>query len=600
MASYAMEPIDELAFSAPHKARRYDTDRYQGAEGLNWFSTDPSLQLVLERYLGKEALQWAKPKLEAIGALIGTRIERLAQETDKNPPRLERYDRWGHETSQIVFPPSFLEARDLLVRNSFTSPEFIKEALDAGADATALGVTWNYLLSQADIGMVCALGTGGDMVVELAEAFAPEEVKAKVREIFSQGMFSGEAAQLLTERTGGSDLGALEATASPDGDAWRLDGLKWFASNAGGSAFVVLAKPIGAPDSVAGIAPFLVLKERRDGSRNGVVIRRLKDKLGTRSVASAEVEFRAAEAFILAPNPFGTSPTRGSSELTKGGLARMMQLTNGARLAIAVMGIGCARRALVESLCYASAREAFGDVLVNKPLMRRMLASLIVELEAAQLLVFEGYLGKPRLRLMPALSKLRAARLGVNAASTAIEVHGGNGYVETWPVARILRDAQVNPIWEGGENILYLDVRRSMLKEQAHVPYLERMRGALATAATELTETADLVSRRLDHLEQACAAWLALAEQEPQSAEALLVDLAQEMIDVAAAALLIEQATWEEKEVGSSRKAIVARSYARSHLGSDPRNLAMTGLPEEVARFKELMDGAFSWNPANR
>jgi acyl-CoA dehydrogenase len=599
-----MEPIDELAFSSPKKARRYDTDRYQGAEGLNWFSTDPTLQLLLERYLGKEALRWAEPKLEEIGELIGTRIEGLAQETDKNPPRLERYDRWGHETSKIVFPPSFLEARDLLVRNSFTSPEFIEQALSAGADPTALGVTWNYLLSQADIGMVCALGTGGDMVVELAEQFAPEEVREKVREIFSQGMFSGEAAQLLTERTGGSDLGALEATATPDGDAWRLDGLKWFASNAGGSAFVVLAKPVGAPDSVAGIAPFLVLKERRDGSRNGVVIRRLKDKLGTRSVASAEVEFRSAEAFMLAANPSVQAPSEGSAAaagaLTKGGLARMMQLTNGARLAIAVMGIGCARRALVESICYASTREAFGDALVDKPLMRRMLSSLIVELEAAQMLVFEGYLGKPRLRLMPALSKLRAARLGVNAASTAIEVHGGNGYVETWPVARILRDAQVNPIWEGGENILYLDVRRAMLKEQAHVAYLERMRKALAAAGTELSETANVVAGRLERLEQACSNWLDLAEREPQSAEALLVDLAQEMIDVAAASLLIEQAAWEQNEVGSTRKAIVARAYTRLHLSSDPRNLSMQDLPEEVSRFKELVDGAFSWTPPNR
>jgi hypothetical protein len=126
------------------------------------------------------------------------------------------------------------------------------------------------------------------------------------------------------------------------------------------------------------------------------------------------------------------------------------------------------------------------------------------------------------------------------------------------------------------------------------------MKGALATAGAELIETADLVSRRLDRLEDACAAWSTLAEREPQSAEALLVDLAQEMIDVAAAALLIEQATWEGKEVGSSRKAIVARSYVRSHLGSDPRNLAMRELPEEVARFKELMDGALSWHPVDR
>src|SRR5207248_4210082 len=131
-----------------------------------------------------------------------------------------------------------------------------------------------------------------------------------------------------------------------------------FASNANGSAFVVLAKPEGAPDGIRGIAPFLVLWDRRDGSRNGVRIRRLKDKLGTKAVASAEVEFDGAEAYLLAP------PTGGGSGPQAGdgrGLARMMELTNGARLGIAMMGLGCARRALVEALCYAPTREAFGS-----------------------------------------------------------------------------------------------------------------------------------------------------------------------------------------------------------------------------------------------
>ncbi len=152
----------------------------------------------------------------------------------------------------------------------------------------------------------------------------------------------------------------------------------------------------------------------------------------------------------------------------------MMELTNGARLGISMMGLGCARRALVESLCYAGAREAFGAALIDQPLMRRKLAELIVETEAAQALVFDGYLGRPRLRIGAALIKLRASRLGVTAASDAIEIHGGNGYIEQWPVARILRDAQVNPIWEGGDNILCLDVRRAIERQDAHEPFLER------------------------------------------------------------------------------------------------------------------------------
>ena len=119
----------------------------------------------------------------------------------------------------------------------------------------------------------------------------------------NRGSGRARTAQLLTERTGGSDLGALETTATRRGDAWALNGVKWFASNCDGEVFVVLAKPEGAPDSSRGVANFLVLRTRRDGTPNGVRIRRLKDKLGTRSVASGEVEFVDAEAFLLSGEP---------------------------------------------------------------------------------------------------------------------------------------------------------------------------------------------------------------------------------------------------------------------------------------------------------
>ena len=166
---------------------------------------------------------------------------------------------------------------------------------------------------------MCALGTGGDMVVRLAEEFAPPTTsRSACASIFAAGECAGEATQMLTERTGGSDLAALETTATPDGDAWRINGFKWFASNANGSAFVVLAKPEGAPDGIRGIAPFLVLRERRDGSRNGIRIRRLKDKLGTKAVASAEVEFVDAEAFLLAPASAGERAA-GGPPATAGG-----------------------------------------------------------------------------------------------------------------------------------------------------------------------------------------------------------------------------------------------------------------------------------------
>ena len=129
-----------------------------------------------------------------------------------------------------------------------------------------LNAAHSYLLDQAEIGMACALGTGGDMVVNLVRQFAPPDIRERVMAKFASGEWAGETIQSLTERTGGSDLAELETTATPDGDAWRLNGFKWFASNANGQAWVVLAKPEGAPDSARGIATFLVLRERRDGT----------------------------------------------------------------------------------------------------------------------------------------------------------------------------------------------------------------------------------------------------------------------------------------------------------------------------------------------
>ncbi|HLI53859.1 MAG TPA: acyl-CoA dehydrogenase family protein [Acidimicrobiales bacterium] len=593
MDAYLSEPVDNLGFSADAKSRRYATERYRGAVGRNWYTCDPTLQFLMRFYLGREGAEWAAPHLERVGALMGGPIAERAEETDRNPPRLEKYDRWGHDTSRIVMPRTFEDSKRDLLSSSFGSPAFADEARRAGVDVRPLTTAWSYMLNQAEIGMTCALGTGDDMVVRMAERYAPEEVKARVRELFASGEMAGEAAQLFTERTGGSDLGAMETTATWDGAVWRLNGFKWFVSNANGSAYVVLAKPLGATDDTRGVAPFLVLRETADGRRNGIRVRRLKDKLGTKAVASAEVELVDAEAYLLAPGGPGAEGTEEERSAGDGrGLARMMELTNGARLGIALMGVGCARRALVESLCYATAREAFGAPLADHPLMQRKLAEMVVEVEAAQAIVFDGYLGG-RLRLAPALVKLRAARLGITAASDAIEIHGGNGYIEQWPVARILRDAQVNTVWEGPDNILCLDVKRAVTKQQAHLELLDRLRAAAGRAPEGDDATACAVADHVERLERAVEAW---ARLDPPVAEARLYPLAQYMADVYSAAMLLEQAGFERSELHSDRKALLARLYVRAHLGDRGPLRGIDEPAEDLARFKELLDGAFAWD----
>ncbi|WP_231127964.1 acyl-CoA dehydrogenase family protein [Mycobacterium colombiense] len=479
MSDYAVEAVDRLPFSTEEKSQRYATENYRGAVGLNWYLTDPTLQFTMAYYLEPEELKLAERHLTRIGELMGGPVAQWAEETDRNPPQLQRYDRWGHDISEVVMPASFTQSKRAVLN---AQQALRTDAREAKMSSSFTMFASNYLLNQADIGMGCALGTGGGMVQSLVAEYAPPDVAEHVLAKFASGEWAGETAQLLTERTGGSDLGALETTATRHGDAWLLNGFKWFASNCAGEAFVVLAKPEGAPDSSRGVANFLVLRTRRDGSRNGVRVRRLKDKLGTRSVASGEVEFVDAEAFLLSGEP--TDAAAGPSDGK--GLGRMMELTNAARLGIALFALGNARRALVESLCYARQRRAFGGALIEKPLMRRKLAEMIVDVEAAQALVFDctGATNhrqprSMRQRIAVPVTKLRVCRLGITAASDAIEIHGGNGYIETWPVARLLRDAQVNTIWEGPDNILCLDVRRGIEQTRAHETLLARLRDAV-------------------------------------------------------------------------------------------------------------------------
>src|SRR6202022_1145627 len=517
MTDYDLEAVDRLPFATPEKSQRYRTENYRGAVGLNWYETDPSLQLTMAYYLQPDELAVAEPHLRRIGALMGGPVARWAEQTDRNPARLERYDRWGHDISQVVQPTSFTESK----RAVLDAQKALKDdARRARVNPSLPLYAANYMLDQADIGLGCALGTGSGMVKSLVAAYAPADVREHVLAKFETGEWEGETAQLLTERAGGSDLGALETTArrdsgeDEDGCTWLLNGFKWFASNCDGQVFVVLAKPEGAPDSGLGVATFLVLRTRRDGTRNGIRIRRLKDKLGTRSVASGEVEFVDAEAFLLSGEPSGQDVETGLHDGK--GLGRMMELTNAARLGIALFALGNSRRALGESLCYARQRQAFGGTLLDKPLVRGKLAEMIVDVEAAQALVFDGTgfanHRQPRAvrqRIAVPVTKLKVCRLGITMASDAIEMHGRTGYMEPGPVARLLRDAQVNTIWEGPDNILCLDVRRGLERSHAHETLLARLPAAVSVSddTGDGGATTRLVAGRIEDLDAAITAW---------------------------------------------------------------------------------------------
>lgn len=566
-----------------------DYAAFESAIGLNWYLIDPNLRFQMDRYLPPEDREWAEEYLVRWGELCGGPIAARAEVIDRNPPRLERYDQWGNEVCQVVHHPDAIATKRDVWEKGPNALRFSGRSVPP-----VLGTAFTYMLSQSDTGMVCATGmTSG--VEDLVARYAPPEVKERVLPHLQSPTFDGgwDGAMFMTEVRGGSDLATSETTARPvDEHTWLLNGSKWFCSNVDAKAIVTLARPEGAPPGLRGLALFLVPAQRADGSRNGIRIKRLKDKLGTRSVPTAEVDFVDAEAYIL------SSPKADASSEARG-LNRMMSMVNGSRLGVATMGLGIMRRAFLESAIYAAHRQAFGRRLDQLPMVRETLVQMAVQVEAVATIVFEtssltgsrGDEERRRLfRILVPLSKFRGARRGLELASQAVEILGGNGYIENWPTARQLRDAQCHTIWEGAENIICLDVLRSMAKESAHDALLDRVDAALSAADHSLLgPMKDLVLQARREAQEAII-FLARASNDLRQLHARRV--AACLADLVQAALLLEEAALELKTTGSARKAAVARFFLREHLLRAP----LWGISEDRSVL-DLFDAVTGYGP---
>jgi acyl-CoA dehydrogenase len=566
------------------------------AIGLNWYLCDPNLAVQMDRFVDAADRAWVEEKLGRMGELIGGPVARNAEVTDKNPARLVRWDRDGNEVNEVVHHPAALETKRLLWKNDFLHLRHSDEARSRGRPVPgALLMAYHYLLSQAETGMLCAIGmTSG--VLRLVARYGDE----RARELFVPRMTVNDfdrgwdGSMYLTERAGGSDLGGgTEKVARQVDGEWVLDGFKWFCSNVDGAAIVTLARPEGAPAGVKGLALFAVPRRFPDGRDNGVHIRRIKDKLGTRAVPTGEIDLVGARGYLLAG---------GSGAADGRGLNRMMEFVNESRLAIAAMGAGIMRRSFLEAAIRAEQRRAFGKAIAEFGMVRETLLDLMVESEAAAAMLFLAASrvpttldaigeGDPLARILVPLTKIRCARGGIRSASLALEVFGGNGYIEDWPLARQLRDAQCHTIWEGTENVLALDVLRSMARHQAHEAILE-MIGAAVDRATDplLSGLRDRVARARAQLTESLGRVAGAGER---AARLHAGRLANEMADVAQAAILLEEASWELSERGSARKAVVCAWFVRAHL--EPRGRWHTGnegialeLFEPLTRYEEV------------
>ncbi|HZW52246.1 MAG TPA: acyl-CoA dehydrogenase family protein, partial [Rudaea sp.] len=288
-----------------------------------------------------------------------------------------------------------------------------------------------------------------------------------------------QGAMFLTEKQGGSDVGANAVTATRHGERWLLNGDKWFCSNVTADAILALARMPGNTPGTRGLGLFLVLRRKPAGNTGTIRIHRLKDKLGVRSMATGEVTFENTQAYLIA----------GENE----GFKQMAEMLNLSRLYNAVASVAGMRRALLEALAYGAGRKAFGHALNELPLWRAAMADLVAEHLGIFTLVFETVRALDRadndddaarrfVRLAIPMAKALSGKLAVFAVSEAMEAIGGNAYIEESILPRLLRDCQVLPIWEGTTHILTLDALRAIHKEGSHEALFSRIGLALARA----------------------------------------------------------------------------------------------------------------------
>ncbi|PLR82632.1 isovaleryl-CoA dehydrogenase [Bacillus canaveralius] len=455
----------------------------------NFFAGDETLLKILKQHLPAEFYEYAVGHLTQYGQKCANEIDLRAKHTDREgQPVLNRYDKYGEEVSEVWVNEGY-EKTAVESYGTGMVGYVHKEIPELGATGNYVySYALGYLVSQTDPGFYCPV-TLTMATAYLLDHYASDELKKRfLPHVCATGDVElYEGATFLTERQGGSDVGANVVKAVKDGEDYRLYGEKYFASNAGRCGVaMVLARREGAPEGTKGLTLFAVPWKGEDGKLNGLRIRRLKDKLGVRAVPSGEVEFDGAKAYVVGDE------TRG--------FYYMMEALNLSRICNAVASIGIMKRAYHEAKQYASARHAFGNSLLKYPMVKQTLSKLQAKLQVEVAAVFDlialydkvtsGTASDAEVllhRLYIAILKKETAETAIHFAHESIEMHGGNGYIEDFVTPRLLRDAQVLTVWEGTANILAHELIRLVNKFSIHQLFIEEMRSRVsAIKQTEL------------------------------------------------------------------------------------------------------------------
>ncbi len=530
---------------------------------MNFYREDPNLSFILKQYMDDEFYGWAEGKLDSFGELCGTEIDQRASHTDREgQPKLIKYDRLGNDISEVWLNEGYKKTVEQTYNEGIVGyvhkpiPELNRKG------SYLYSYAQGYLLSQTEPGFYCPV-TLTMATAYLLDEYGDTELKKKyLPHVLSTGEVElYEGATFLTERQGGSDVGANEVKAVLEGGHYKIHGEKYFASNAGACGIaMVLARREGAKSGSKGLSLFLVPWKTDDGKLNNLEIRRLKDKLGVRAVPSAEVVFNGAEAYLVGdPNK---------------GIHYMMEALNLSRICNAVASVGIMQRAFIEARNYAATRHTFGSYLTDFPMVKETLVKLAVRQEVETGAVFslvnlfdqvsrkDESITQEDLalnRLLIAVLKAETAEQAIHFSHEAIEIHGGNGYIEDFVTPRLLRDAQVLTVWEGTANILGLEVIRLIERFDAGELFLKTITADLNKLPEHLKVYATPVWKGIKQLE-AIFALLLNADRDTQTYHSKRIGKLMAKIYESLIAL-------KDAAIGGERKVIIARVFLQNTWG---------------------------------
>jgi alkylation response protein AidB-like acyl-CoA dehydrogenase len=447
------------------------------SRGLNLFECDTGLAALLRIYLPPEIYGKWLPTWRQLGARAGGELDVLALSADKNPPKLLARTRRGEDIQSVHKHPDFVELERVAYAELGLAA--MSHRNDGTLPLTKYALT--YLFVQAEFGLCCPVSMTDSLTRTLRKFGSPELIERYLPSLISQDFDSVfQGAMFMTEQAAGSDVSRTQTRARLTDGEWQLFGEKWFCSNPDADLAMVLARPEDAPEGMQGVSLFLLPKLRPDGSRNAYRIQRLKDKLGTRSMASGEITLEGATAYLI-------------GEVGRG-FQQMADMVNMSRLSNGVRAAGLMRRGVNEAMYTARHRRAFGKRLIDMPLMQRQLLKMMMPAEQARSMFMQIASLLPKadagdeaarkcVRILTPLIKFRACRDARRVTGDAMEVRGGIGYIEEWSDARLVRDAHLGSIWEGTSNIVALDIGRAITREQALEPLQHYLNGVLSEAA---------------------------------------------------------------------------------------------------------------------